>query len=93
MFKSFRNTENKQEGKGFHPLKAMGMMGMCCLLPIILLAVLPLLNLSIRNTAFLSSISTLICPIMMMVMMAVMFLGGKKKNCCSESQQENTNKE
>lgn len=93
MFKSFRNTENKQERVGFHPLKAIGMMGMCCLLPIIMLAVLPLLNLSIRNTAFLSSISTLICPIMMVIMMAVMFLGGKKKNCCKDSQQEDSNKQ
>lgn len=88
MFKNSENTDNSTKKNGFHPLKAIGMMGACCILPFILVAVLPLLNLGAGNTAFLSSISSLICPIMMVIMMAVMFFGGKKKDCCGKAEQE-----
>ncbi|MDF2801828.1 MAG: hypothetical protein K0S61_1731 [Anaerocolumna sp.] len=88
MFKNNKNTENITKKEGFHPLKAIGMMGACCILPIILVAVLPLLNFGTRGTVFLSSISSLICPIMMVLMMAVMFFGGRKKDCCEKDLQD-----
>lgn len=91
MFKKTKSTENNIKKEGFHPLKAIGMMGMCCLLPLIILAVLPLLNLGIKNTVILSSLSSLICPIMMIVMMGVMFFGGRKKSCCGEAEHKDDN--
>ena len=79
------NNSRKEE---FHPLKAIGMMGACCILPFILVAIIPLLNLGAGKTVFLSSLSSLICPIMMVIMMAVMFFGGRKKDCCNKADQE-----
>jgi hypothetical protein len=81
------NSENNKNNKreGFHPIKAIGMMGACCILPFVVIAVLPLLNLGTGSTAFLSTVSSLICPIMMVLMMIVMFFGGRKKSCCASS--------
>lgn len=86
--KEDKNTNNNTRKEGFHPLKAIGMMGACCIVPFILVAVIPLLNLGAGKTVFLSSLSSLICPIMMVVMMVVMFFGGRKKDCCNKFDQE-----
>ncbi|MFV0341951.1 MAG: hypothetical protein ACK5JH_03545 [Anaerocolumna sp.] len=83
MFKKEGNAENNTKKGGFHPLKAVSMMGVCCILPFILVAVIPLLNLGAGKTIFLSTLSSLICPIMMVVMMAMMFFSGRKKGCCA----------
>jgi hypothetical protein len=89
---SFKNSNNgtaENEKNGHNPLKHLGMMSICCLLPIIILTVLPLLN--IKNAAanvFISGLSSLICPIMMGVMMFSMFRGGKQKGCCNEGEKK-----
>ncbi|GEM_PF-2011252 len=89
---SFKNSNNgtaDNERSSHNPLKHLGMMSICCLLPIIILTVLPLLN--INNAAangFISGLSSLICPIMMGVMMFSMFRGGKKKGCCHEEEKK-----
>lgn len=88
MIKNTKNTENNTKKEGFHPLKAIGMMGACCILPFVLVAVIPLLNLGAGKTAFLSSISSLICPIMMILMMVIMFFSGRKKDCCGNAEHE-----
>lgn len=70
------NCHNNNDGnnkKGF--LKHGLMMGLCCLLPTILLALLPLLG---SKALALSSLSSLLCPIMMIGMMFMMIRSHKK---------------
>jgi hypothetical protein len=78
-----------EERKSHNPFKHIGMMGICCLLPIIILAVLPLLNIANpgANTVI-ASLSSLICPVMMGIMMFSMFRGEKQKACCKEEKKE-----
>lgn len=81
-----KNSQDIEDRKKVHnPIKHMGMMGVCCLLPLLIISILPLLKISNLGTNILiSGISSLICPIMMVVMMIVMFRNGKKNSCCSD---------
>ena len=78
-----KENNQKQNKKG--PLKYIGMMGACCLLPILIATVLPLVSSSLGETRFIPLITSLICPIMMIVMMFKMFKGGQGHNCCSDN--------
>jgi Na+-driven multidrug efflux pump len=73
------NNNNKKMMK-----HGLGMM-VCCMLPILLVAVLPLLGLKGR---WLSSLATLICPLSMMFMMFGM-RNSHGKSCCSEKDEKN----
>ena len=80
------NDDNGNNKKGF--LKFGAMMGLCCILPIILVALLPLLGF---KALALSGLTSLICPIMMIGMMFMMGRGHKKgndngDNCCSKNE-------
>lgn len=88
VFKLDNNNNRENKGKSHNPLKMLGMMGACCLLPLVIVGILPILNLNASGNFFLSSLSSLICPIMMVVMMLMMMRGGKKHSCCSENQEE-----
>lgn len=78
---SNRNSHN--------PLKLIGMMGMCCLLPILIIAILPFLNINNPGAnVVISGLSSFICPIMMGLMMIGMLRGGKHKGCCKEENRE-----
>jgi hypothetical protein len=63
-------------------------MGTCCMLPLIIVGILPILNLSVSGNFILSSIFSLICPIMMLVIMLMMINSEKKQNCCGENQDD-----
>lgn len=83
-------TENDmKQKKGL--LKGIGMMGACCLLPIIIVAILPLISSSIgvTGTRIGYTLSSLICPIMMIGMM---FLMGKGSSCCSKDKENKSEK-
>lgn len=65
--------------------KHMGMMGMCCLLPIIMMAVLPFISTKVgaAGSGVIALIAQLICPIMMGMMMFGIFKG-EGHSCCSD---------
>lgn len=65
--------------------KGIGMMGACCLLPIAIIAILPLVSssLGLTGTRIASLLASLICPIMMIIMMVTMTKG---KSCCSKDE-------
>ncbi len=86
--------ENKKENhmnqkKGL--LKGIGMMGACCLLPIIIVAIVPLISssLGVAGTKIAYTLSSLICPIMMIGMMIVM---AKGSSCCSKDKENKSEK-
>lgn len=83
---------NQKQGKGHSLIKHMGMMGLCCLLPLLLVSILPLLNLTAGGNTLVSGLSSLICPIMMGVMMFSMLRSGKKHDCCSKGNQIETDR-
>ena len=87
--------ENKKENhmnqkKGL--LKGIGMMGACCLLPIIIVAIVPLISssLGVAGTKIAYTLSSLICPIMMIGMMLVM---AKGSSCCSKDKENKSEKQ
>lgn len=83
--------ENKKH-KLSSPLKYIGMMGACCLLPILIAGLIPLLQLNnLGGTRLLSVISPFICPIIMGIMMISMLKGKKGRNCCSHHPKEESN--
>ena len=80
------NNNNENNKKGF--LKHGLMMGLCCLLPVILVALLPILGF---KALALSSLSSLLCPIMMIGMMFMMGRSHKKgennnASCCAKNE-------
>jgi hypothetical protein len=82
------STESKKSGH--NPLKHLGMMGICCILPFVIISSLPLLNINKPGAnTLISGISSLICPIMMGVMMLMMFRGNKKHDCCKDEGKQN----
>jgi hypothetical protein len=82
------NQDNNDTKKGHSPFKFLGMMGICCFLPILIVGLIPLLQIkNVGTNIFLTGLSSLICPIMMVVMMVVMMRGGKKKSCCSKPEE------
>ena len=80
------DKQNSGNGNKVHGImKHVGMMGVCCLLPIVIIGILPLLRInSLSTNVLISGMASLICPIMMGVMMIVMFRSGKKNSCCSK---------
>lgn len=78
--------KEKKKSKLKGPLKYIGMMGICCLLPIIAVFVLPLLGMNFRSISVLTMISSLICPIMMGLMMFGLLRGEKGSSCCKKEE-------
>lgn len=77
-----KETQENQETHNHSPLKHILHMIICCGLPIIVLAFLPVITrLSPGTGRIVSVIAPFLCPIMMISMMFMM-CGGKKKNCC-----------
>lgn len=96
MYSGRNNNQDKHENKGedkkhkgHSPLKHIGMMGACCLIPILIMGILPLLQINNLGTnKLIAGISSLICPVMMVIMMIGMFKSGKRANCCSDNKEE-----
>ena len=68
-------------------LKGRGLMGICCLLPIIITALLPLLSslFGVAGTRVASIAASLACPIMMIGMVIMM---SKGHGCCSKEKKD-----
>lgn len=74
---------DKEERQSKRLFKGIGMMGMCCLLPALIFAILPFISryLGVLGTRITSGVASLICPIMMIVMIVFM---AKGQGCCSK---------
>lgn len=87
------HNEDKKNDQGSHnhsPLKHMLHMALCCGLPIIIIAALPLIKTASPDIAgILWKIAPFLCPLMMIFMMPSMFGGNKKASCCDDKK-ENT---
>lgn len=82
------HEDNKvnQGGHKHSPLKHMLHMVICCGLPIVIVAFLPLITrISPSAGSFIGRIVPFLCPIMMISMMWMMMGGNKKKSCCDNS--------
>lgn len=79
--------EDKKEGQRTHshsPLKHMLHMILCCGLPILLIAILPLISkISPSIAGVVGRIIPFLCPLMMIAMIPMMFGHSKKNNCCN----------
>ncbi len=83
------HDDQDKKPKNFKPFKYIGMMGLCCLLPIIIVAVLPLLQIkSLGANTLIASIAPLICPIMMGLMMIGLFKDSKGHSCCGHKDKD-----
>ncbi|WP_315079527.1 hypothetical protein [uncultured Clostridium sp.] len=78
--------KDKSEKKG--PLKFIGMMGACCLLPIVLVAMVPLLSSNSGISRFIQFLAPLICPIMMGLMMLGLLKNKDGHGSCSKDEKE-----
>ena len=78
------NNNNENNKKGF--LKHGLMMMLCCLLPVILVSLLPILGF---KALALSSLSSLLCPIMMIGMMFMMGRNHKKGEVNNAKNEDN----
>lgn len=83
--KSQRLTKEKDVPKTL--LKGIGLMGVCCLLPIIITVLLPLLSglFGVAGTRIASITASLVCPIMMI---AMIFMMSKGHGCCSKEKKD-----
>lgn len=68
-------------------LKGIGLMGVCCLLPIIITALLPVLSslFGAQGTRVASIAASLVCPLMMVGMI---FMMSKGHGCCSKGKKD-----
>ena len=85
--KSKSISSEKEKGVTKTLLKGIGLMGICCLLPIIITALLPLLSslLGGAGTRVASIAASLACPIMMIGML---FMMSKGHGCCSKEKKD-----
>ena len=81
-----RNDKDNQDGHKHSPLKHMLHMVFCCGLPIVILALLPLISkFSAGTGSVMAKIVPFICPIMMIGMMVMKFGDNKKSSCCEKA--------
>lgn len=88
--KSKSISSEKEKGVTKTLLKGIGLMGICCLLPIIITALLPLLSglFGVAGTCVASVAASLACPIMMIGMALMM---SKGYGCCSKEKKDDLN--
>lgn len=89
------DNKGKHEGHNHSPLKHMLHMILCCGLPLVIVAFLPLISrISPSASNAVSRIVPFLCPIMMVGMMFTMMggSGSKKKSCCENTNEENETK-
>lgn len=80
--------EDKKESQRSHshsPLKHMLHMILCCGLPILVIAILPLISKISPSTAgVIGRIIPFLCPLMMIAMIPMMFGHSKESSCCNK---------
>lgn len=85
--------EDKKEKQVSHkhsPLKHVLHMALCCGLPIIIIAALPLITrLSPEAGGAIGKIAPFLCPIMMLLMLPMMLRANKNGSCCGHTGTEN----
>ncbi|MBU3104513.1 hypothetical protein [Clostridium gasigenes] len=87
------NKKNKSKHK-HSPLKHMLHMVLCCGLPIVIIAFLPLImRFSPSTGGVLARIVPFLCPVMMILMIPMMMGGNKNKSCCESKNNDHGNKE
>lgn len=74
-----RNFEDNKNNQGGKKMKHGLLMMLCCILPIALIAALPLLGIKIGA---LSGLAFLLCPLMHIGMMVFMSKSKDGKSCC-----------
>ena len=83
--KFHKDNEEKQGGHSHSPKKHMLHMVLCCGLPLLIIAFLPLIaRYSPATSGVFAVIAPFICPIIMIPMMVMMLKGHKKSNCCDD---------
>lgn len=84
------DNKNNQGNHKHSPLKHMLHMILCCGLPIVILALLPLISkFSVSTGSVIARIVPFICPIMMIGMMFMMRGGNKNSSCCDKTNDDN----
>jgi len=75
----------KKSGHYHSPMKHIFHMVLCCGLPILIIAFLPLISkYSPVTSGLLVTIALFICPLIMIPMMITMFKGNKNSSCCDD---------
>lgn len=88
------NPGNHNVNHNHSPLKHMLHLILCCGLPIVLVALLPLISrLSPGAGSAVSKIVPFLCPLMMIGMIPMMFGGNKKGGCCDNKNKDHNNVE
>ncbi|MBP2031719.1 hypothetical protein J2Z42_000384 [Clostridium algifaecis] len=86
------NNKEKQVTHKHNSLKHMLHMVICCGLPIVIVALLPIITkLSPSAGSVIWRITPFLCPIMMIFMMPMMMMGNNKKGSCCDSKKNDTN--
>ncbi|MPW24456.1 hypothetical protein GC105_01440 [Alkalibaculum sp. M08DMB] len=83
----YRSDNRENKGESNHsPIKHMFHMVLCCGLPILIIASLPLVaRFSTSTSLTLAAIAPFICPLIMIPMIIMMFKGDKK-SCCNDKE-------
>lgn len=85
-------NKEKQAAHKHSPLKHILHMAICCGLPILIIAALPLITrFSPAGGELLSKVAPFLCPIMMLLMLPMMFKGSKGRSCCDEAKEIDIN--
>lgn len=88
------DNKGNQNGHKHNPMKHMLHMIICCGLPIVVVALLPIISrVSPSASTAISKIVPFLCPIMMLTMLPMMFGGNHKANCCDNKNSDVNNKE
>ena len=91
--KFHKDNEEKKGGHNHSPKKHMLHMVLCCGIPILILAFVPLISrYSLVTGGFLALVAPFICPLIMIPMMVMMFKSDKSSSCCDKNKSQEINK-
>lgn len=83
-------NKEKRESHKHSPLKHVLHMALCCGLPIVIVAALPLITrFSPAGGDIMGKLAPFICPVMMLLMLPMMFRNNKKGSCCDVTKEYN----